>query len=221
MARIPDDEISRLKNEISLERLVRARGIELRKHGADLIGLCPFHNDHEPSLVISPAKNLWHCLGACQTGGSVIDWTMKTQGVSFRHAVELLRTDFFPLAASSSHVVKHATVPMLGAPVSIEMEDRELMQRVVDYYHETLKASPEALGYLERRGIKSADAIDRFRRLDPSPFEIAERLGAGLERLLVVVDHASHQLAILHLDRHRSAEHRYGGVLHHARGRSG
>lgn len=163
MARIPDEEIGRLKNEISLERLVRARGIELRKHGADLIGLCPFHNDHDPSLVISPAKNLWHCLGACQTGGSVIDWTMKTQGVSFRHAVELLRTDFFPLAASSSHVVKHATVPMLGAPVSIEMEDRELMARVVDYYHETLKASPEALGYLERRGIKSAEAIDHFK----------------------------------------------------------
>jgi len=159
MARIPDDEISRLKNEISLERLVRARGIELRKHGADLIGLCPFHNDRDPSLVISPAKNLWHCLGACQTGGSVIDWTMKTQGVSFRHAVELLRADFFPLAASSSRVVKVATVPILGAPVSVEMEDRELLGRVVDYYHETLKASPEALGYLERRGIKSAEPI--------------------------------------------------------------
>src|SRR5919206_1220345 len=141
MARIPDEEIDRIKNEIALERLVRARGVELRKHGADLIGLCPFHNDREPSLVISPAKNLWHCLGVCQTGGSVIDWTMKAQGVSFRHAVELLRADFFPLAASSSRVVKHATVPILGSPVSIDMPDRELMLRVMDYYHETLKAS--------------------------------------------------------------------------------
>jgi len=163
MARIPAEEIDRLKSEISLERLVRARGVDLRKHGGDLISLCPFHNDHEPSLVISPAKNLWHCLGACQTGGSVVDWTMKTQGVSFRHAVELLRADFFPLAAPSSRVVKHATVPMLGAPVSIEMEDRELMARVVGYYHETLKASPEALGYLERRGIKSTEVIDGFK----------------------------------------------------------
>jgi DNA primase catalytic core len=163
MARIPDEEVTRLKSEIALERLVRARGIELRKHGADLIGLCPFHNDHDPSLVISPAKNLWHCLGACQTGGSVIDWTMKTQGISFRHAVELLRADFFPLAASSSPIVKLSSVPKLAAPVSIEMEDRELLQRVVDYYHETLKASPEALSYLERRGIKSVDAIDRFK----------------------------------------------------------
>src|ERR671928_685537 len=99
MARIPDDEVDRIKRDIALERLVRARGIELRKHGADLIGLCPFHDDHEPSLVISPAKNLWHCLGACQAGGSVIDWVMRTEGISFRHAVELLR-DGMPTTGS-------------------------------------------------------------------------------------------------------------------------
>ena len=50
MARIPDDEIERLKREVSLEQLVAAAGIELRKHGADLIGTCPFHDDKTPSL---------------------------------------------------------------------------------------------------------------------------------------------------------------------------
>ena len=73
MARIPDSELDRLKREVSLERLVEAQGIALARHGADLLGLCPFHQDREPSLVVSPRKNLWHCLGACQTGGSVID----------------------------------------------------------------------------------------------------------------------------------------------------
>lgn len=73
MARIPESEIERLKQEVSLERLVAAQGIELKRHGGDLLGLCPFHNDREPSLVVSPKKNLWHCLGACQTGGSVTD----------------------------------------------------------------------------------------------------------------------------------------------------
>jgi DNA primase len=46
---------------VSLARLVEAKGIELKRHGADLLGLCPFHADREPSLVISPKKNLWHC----------------------------------------------------------------------------------------------------------------------------------------------------------------
>ena len=93
MPRIPEETIERLKQEVSLERLATARGVKLTRHGADLIGLCPFHDDREPSLVISPKKNLWHCLGACQTGGTVIDWVMKAEGVSFRHAVELLRAD--------------------------------------------------------------------------------------------------------------------------------
>src|SRR3984885_3182438 len=108
MPRIPDETIERLKREISLERLAEARGIKLARHGADLIGLCPFHDDHEPSLIISPKKNLWHCLGACQAGGTVIDWVMKSEGVSFRHAVELLRADVSSLAASSP--VKTSTV---------------------------------------------------------------------------------------------------------------
>ena len=90
MARIPAVEIERLKSEIAVERLVEASGITLAKSGKDQIGLCPFHDDNEPSLVVTPAKNLWHCFG-CQTGGGPIDWVMKTQGVSFRHAVEMLR----------------------------------------------------------------------------------------------------------------------------------
>lgn len=68
MARIPESELARLKREVSVERLAEARGVKLERHGADLHGLCPFHDDHEPSVVITPSKNLWHCLGACQAG---------------------------------------------------------------------------------------------------------------------------------------------------------
>jgi DNA primase len=91
MARIPDQVIERLKSDISVQRLAEARGVILTKHGADLHGRRPFHEDRTPSLVITPAKNLWHCLGACQAGGTVIDWVMRAEGISFRHAVELLQ----------------------------------------------------------------------------------------------------------------------------------
>jgi len=82
MARIPDGVIERLKTTVSVQRLAEARGVVLTKHGADLHGHCPFHEDRTPSLVITPTKNLWHCLGACQTGGTVIDWVMRAQGVT-------------------------------------------------------------------------------------------------------------------------------------------
>jgi DNA primase catalytic core len=163
MARIPEVEIERLKQDVSLVRLVEAKGIELKRHGADLLGLCPFHDDREPSLVISPKKNLWHCLGACQAGGSVIDWVMRAEGVSFRHAVELLKEGRPALAAGRDRPVKHSTVRALPAPVALDADDRALLDQVVGYYHETLKASPEALAYLKARGIDHPEALEKFR----------------------------------------------------------
>jgi DNA primase len=163
MPRIPESEIERLKREVSLERLAEARGVKLRRHGADLIGLCPFHDDHSPSLVISPKKNLWNCLGACRAGGSSIDWVMRAEGISFRHAVELLREGHLPLVASSSKPPRIGTVPKLPAPVSRDADDRALLLQVVGYYTETLKKSPDALKYLEARGLKSSEMIDHFR----------------------------------------------------------
>jgi DNA primase len=178
MARIPEAEIERLKREIALERLVEARGVVLKRKGADLVGRCPFgtHADAEPSFVVTPAKNLWHCFG-CQQGGSVIDWVMRVEGVSFRHAVELLRDDNASLATAAAIApagprtrltreglgVKRSRVQKLETPLDAQADDHELLLQVINYYHETLKQSPEALAYLEKRGLQAEEAIERFR----------------------------------------------------------
>ena len=65
MARIPNEEIERLKKEIPIERLVTGFAVELKRQGKDLFGRCPFHDDKTPSFSVSPETNLWHCLGAC------------------------------------------------------------------------------------------------------------------------------------------------------------
>ncbi len=121
MARIPEAEIERLKAEVSVQRLAEAQGIRLERHGTDLRGLCPFHEDHNPSLVITPAKNLWNCLGACGKGGSVIDWVMKSKGVSFRHAVELLRANhpYFSRAGADCSQRNH-----FGSKAGRSVQDR-------------------------------------------------------------------------------------------------
>jgi len=159
MARIPETEIERLKQEVSVERLVTSNGIALRRAGKDLLGHCPFHEDREASLVVTPGKNLWHCFG-CQTGGGPIDWVMKMNGVSFRHAVELLREGAPVLAAAP---VKRTTVRTLPPPVSLDVDDQLLLNQTIGYYHETLKAAPEALAYLKARRIDHPEAIERFR----------------------------------------------------------
>ena len=165
MARIPEHEIERLKAEVSVQRLAEAQGVKLERHGADLIGLCPFHEDHNPSLVITPSKNLWNCLGACRRGGSVIDWVEKSKGVSFRHAIELLRVNHPSLTAPGPIVRSRGTTAAVKIKTSFgtNVDDARVLQDVTDYYHATLKQSPEALKYLQHRGLEHPEMIEHFR----------------------------------------------------------
>jgi DNA primase len=156
----PDDVKERLKREVSIQRLAEARGIKLRRVGKELIGLCPFHDDRNPSLNIDPAKNVWSCKGACGEGGDVIRWVARTEGVSDGHAIALLKKDYAP---SSGPVVKQRTVPKLPSPVTLGSEDRAVLLEVVRYYNGTLRETPEAMRYLEKRGLQSAEMVERFK----------------------------------------------------------
>lgn len=158
MARIADSEIERLKTDVSLARLVESSGVALEKRGRDLVGCCPFHDDRTPSLVVTPDKNLWRCFGACDAGGDPIAWVMRREGVSFRHAVELLRGDYAP-DPDAAPIVR-STVTKL--PVLSSAEDGKLLGEVVDYYTRALRTNPEAMAYLAKRGLTHPDLIDAF-----------------------------------------------------------
>jgi DNA primase len=83
------------------------------------------------------------------------------EGVSFRHAVELLRADV--PADPASHPVKTSTVRKLPPPVDRDAGDAAMLEQVVSFYHETLKQSPEALAYLKKRGLTNPEIVSRFR----------------------------------------------------------
>jgi DNA primase catalytic core len=149
MARTFDnDDIERLKRNSSIEALCRSRGIELKKHGSrDLIGKCPFHEDENPSFVVTPEKNLFHCLG-CDAGGSVIDLVMKLDKIDFKEAVQ-------KLLASTSAVRLAAAPPPKRAALPPEKANA-LLERVVAVYEKTFAEVPDGRAYLERRGIADA-----------------------------------------------------------------
>src|SRR5256885_2614633 len=127
MPRISEEAIERIKSEVSVADLARRRGIELRGHGENLIGLCPFHDDHEPSLVITPAKNLWNCLGACARGGDVIRWVEVAEHVPFLRAVELLSRGYpnFTWPRKKSPRMQSESRP---CPITLELNERELVE---------------------------------------------------------------------------------------------
>src|ERR1700691_4746656 len=164
MARLPDEVVERINREISVQRLAEARGIQLRRSGKELIGLCPFHKDTNPSLNIDPVKNVWQCKGACGKSGSVIDWVMLAEGISVRHALELLCRDYLPSAANATEPPpRKSTTVKLPPLIEHTANDKRLLEAVVEHYHETLKNSPEAQQYLVKRGLQSAEMVEQFR----------------------------------------------------------
>src|SRR5579863_7199470 len=164
MRRYTDEDLKRLKKETDLAQLVRAAGVELRPVGQDLRGRCPFHEDNGPSLVVTPQKGLWNCLGACGKGGTAIDWVMKAQGVSFRHAVEMLQRSRGAEGLPGQVVgAKESSIRRLPAPVSLTSDDRELLGQVIEFYHTTLLETREAQLYLEHRGLHSSEMVKHFK----------------------------------------------------------
>ncbi len=163
MARIPDSVVARLKRQVSLQRLVDAAGVEIIERGrGEWAGVCPFHPEvGEPAgLVVSAKSNSWRCSVGC--GGSVVDWVMRAEGVSFRHAVELLRDGHTPTRLDRPPPVLSSVPKLTTAAFSAELSDGELLDAVFGFYGETLRANTDVQGWLAERRCATAEAIDRF-----------------------------------------------------------
>jgi DNA primase len=164
MPRIPESELERIKQSIDLAALVRSRGVELKKHGArDLIGRCPFHDEASASFVVTPHKRIFHCLG-CGAAGNVIQFVERFDGVSFRHAFELLAAGSGFVAPAEKR--NHSTVPKLEAPLDFAADDAALMRQIVDYYHERLinaATGAPARDYLAKRGLNDEATLKRLK----------------------------------------------------------
>jgi len=161
MSRIEEAAIERVKQGTDLVALVQSRGIELKKHGSkDWIGRCPFHGDQQnPNLIVSPAKGLFHCM-ACGKAGNAIQFVQAHDGVSFRHAFEVL-AEGGSAAFAARPPTKDCTVKVLPCPLDPQADDPTLVGQVAAYYRERLRQSVTAQNYLSSRGLDPA-ALDRF-----------------------------------------------------------
>jgi DNA primase catalytic core len=163
--RFTNEDIERLKKEISIRDLVEGSGIKLVRHGASWIGRCAFHTpDKTPSMVVTSTskKNLFHCM-SCGAAGSPIDWVMKSEGLSFVKAVAKLMSMKGELKKSRMTAKKASDEEERAPPAARTPADEALLQEVVEFYHEALLESPSAIAYLEERGIGSPEVIERFK----------------------------------------------------------
>jgi DNA primase len=189
------NDTAKLAAAVSLQRLVEAKAVKLRaRKDGTLTGTCPFHagsrSKTRPVLTVDTKANTWACPACRMKSGTVIDWTIKTEGVSRKHAIELLRQDH-GVGSGSKRTAKSAA--KLEAFASTGEPDHVVMSRVLDYYAETLKQSPEALAYLRDRKLIHGELLDAFKlgycnrtlgyRIGPKNRKYGFLLRTQLERL--------------------------------------
>ena len=161
MASVTQDDIDRIQAEVSLERLARGRGVELRGHGGTLTGVCPFHRKSRPKLSLDRKANTWSCRSCRVAAGTVVDWTAKAEGVSRRHAIELRRADH-QAGTRVGKVVKKSSIKRMAGVLDQTTDDAKLLGQDTIFYADRLKANHTALGFLQKLGV-IAEAIDHFR----------------------------------------------------------
>ena len=134
---------------------VIARRVKLTRRGREHVGLCPFHKEKTPSFTVNEEKGFYHCFG-CQEHGSVIDFVMKTEGLSFPEAVE-------GLAATAG-----MEVPVDSPEERERARRRQSLYEVVEaacvFFEKSLRMpeGKQAMAYLAGRGVDDA-ALGRFR----------------------------------------------------------
>jgi DNA primase len=151
---IPDSFKQDLLNRVDIVDVV-SRYVQLKKGGANLMGLCPFHTEKSPSFTVSPAKQFYHCFG-CGAHGNAIGFMMAYASMGYVDAVK-------DLAASAGMTVPEAP----RSPQEMQRREREtdlygVMEKAMEFFRAQLKGSSQAIAYLKGRGL-TGEIAARFR----------------------------------------------------------
>jgi len=151
---IPESFVQDLLARVDIVDVV-GRYVQLRKGGANLLGLCPFHNEKSPSFTVSPTKQFYHCFG-CGAHGSAIKFLMEHTAASFPEAVHMLA------ASVGMRVPEETRSPRQQAESRRQREEAsrhtQVLEAALAHYQTQLKTTPEALRYLQSRGLDGETA---------------------------------------------------------------
>ena len=141
---IPDSFKQDLLNRVDIVDVV-GRFVQLKKGGANFMGLCPFHNEKSPSFTVSPAKQFYHCFG-CGAHGNAIGFLMEYSGLGYVEAV----TD---LAENAGMKMPEYEARGSAKALPEGPDLYAIMQQAMQFYRDKLKDSTRAVDYLKGRGL--------------------------------------------------------------------
>jgi DNA primase len=137
---------------------VVGRHVQLKKAGANFLGLCPFHGEKSPSFTVSPVKQFFHCFG-CGKSGNAIGFLMEHTGASFVDAVHDLASTVGMVVPADERSPQDRERAAQAKQVQASLNT--VLEKAVPLYRQQLKSSPRAIDYLKRRGV-SGDVAKAF-----------------------------------------------------------
>ncbi len=157
---IPQSFIQELLARVDVVEVV-GRYVQLKKGGANFMGLCPFHGEKSPSFSVSPAKQFFHCFG-CGKNGNAIGFLMEHAGMNFVEAVK-------DLAQGVGLQVPEEDISPQDRERAAQQREKQatltdVLEKAGEAYRKHLKSSPKAVDYLKGRGLSG---------------EIAKQFGLG------------------------------------------
>lgn len=153
---IPQSFITDLLNRVDIVDVV-GRYVQLKKGGANYMGLCPFHSEKSPSFTVSPTKQFYHCFG-CGAHGTSIGFLIEYSGMGFVDAVKDLAQGVGMVVPEQDDRIPPQQRAAQQAQ-SLAMTDA--LSQACDYYRAQLKSAPNAIAYLKNRGL-TGEVAARF-----------------------------------------------------------
>ena len=146
-----------LKKRTDLVALFEEFGVKLEKKGSSFMGLCPWHDDKNPSLSVDKAKGVYHCFG-CGESGDAIELVKKMKGLGFREAVSFLKGEHALVFVKPKAISERR----IEDPV-VKGASPFLFDTIAEHYEKALGEMSEARSYLEGRGLWVPELLKRLR----------------------------------------------------------
>ncbi|MGO9607229.1 MAG: DNA primase [Candidatus Binataceae bacterium] len=151
MGRFGDDKIEEVRQRADIVEIIGAH-VRLKRAGRNFVGLCPFHQEKTPSFSVNAERGFFHCFG-CNTGGSVFNFIMKMEGLTFPEAVRSL---------AQRYGIELPEQEFTGGPSASERDAMYTANQVAaEFFAHVLWKTPdgeEAREYLKSRGITKETA---------------------------------------------------------------